>query len=197
MFTILLLIYITVSLIISKSVNPHPSLENWICQFHDLFQIDTLLTDLLWGSLTGIGLIVILSLLDVLVALISRVNIREWIHRTDHLLPVTAVQKRWALSISIVGSLQEEIMFRGFIFIALIPLWSHWIWTALLLSAVFSLLHASVQGFWSTLWIFIISVVLCMIVALGGSIYFVAIAHILINITNLFILPLFFKKHDE
>ncbi|MCK4531085.1 MAG: CPBP family intramembrane metalloprotease [Candidatus Marinimicrobia bacterium] len=197
MSILLLFVYVLISIIIARSVSAHPGLENWMQNLQNLFHSDSILTDLVWGALAGLGMVLLLSVLDIIVAFIGRKNIREWIHRTDYMLPVTPIQKRWALSISLSGSIVEEIMFRGFIYMAIIPLWSHWIWAALLLSAVFSLLHAGVQGFWSTLWIFMISIFLCYFISQGGSIYFAAIAHVVINIANLFLLPLLFKKHDE
>jgi len=197
MSIVLLFVYVLISIIIARSVSAHPGLENWMQNLQNLFHSDSILTDIVWGALAGLGMVLLLFVLDIIVAFIGRKDIREWIHRTDYMLPVTQIQKRWALSISLSGSIVEEIMFRGFIYMAIIPLWSHWIWAALLLSAVFSLLHAGVQGFWSTLWIFMISIFLCYFISQGGSIYFVAIAHVVINITNLLILPLFFKKRDE
>jgi len=197
MSILLLFVYVLISIIIARSVSIHPGLENWMQNLQNLFHSNSLIMDLIWGALTGFTLVIILTVLDIFIAMIGRKNIRTWLHRTDYMLPETPKQKRWALSISLSGSVVEEIMFRGFIYLAIIPLWSHWIWAALLLSAVFSLLHAGVQGFWSTLWIFLISVSLCYFVSQGGSIYFVAMAHVVINITNLFILPLFFKKQDE
>ncbi|MCF7833240.1 MAG: CPBP family intramembrane metalloprotease [Candidatus Marinimicrobia bacterium] len=197
MLIILFFVYVVVSIIIARSASVHPGLVSWMQNLQNLFHSDNIPMDLVWGALAGFGLALFLSVLDTLVAVIGKKNVRQWLHRTDNMLPVTRVQKRWALSISLSGSIIEEIMFRGFIYMAIIPLWSHWIWAALLLSAVFSLLHAGVQGFWSTLWIFIISVFLCYFIAHGRSLYFVAMTHVIINISNLFILPLFFKKRDE
>lgn len=197
MSILLLFVYVLISIIIARSASAHTGLENWMQNLKNLFRSDDILMNIVWGALTGLGLVIILSVLDVIVAIIGRKDIRKWLHRTDYMLPVTPLQKRWALSISFSGSVIEEIMFRGFIYMAIIPLWSHWIWAALLLSAVFSLLHAGVQGFWSTLWIFMISIFLCYFVSRGGSLYFAAMAHVVINVTNLFILPLLFKKRDE
>ena len=193
----LLFVYVLISIIIARSTTAHPGLENWMQSLQKLFIGQTILMDLVWGIVAGFAVAIVLSLLDAFVAVIGRKDVRKWVHRTDYMLPVTPVQKRWALSISLSGSVIEEIMFRGFIYMAIIPLWSHWIWAALLLSSVFSLLHAGVQGFWSTIWIFIISIILCYVISRGGSIYFVAMTHVIINITNLFILPFVFKKRDE
>ncbi|RKY54986.1 MAG: hypothetical protein DRP93_04255, partial [Candidatus Neomarinimicrobiota bacterium] len=153
-FILLLFVYVLISIIITRSTSIHPGLENWMQSLQKIFNAQNIFMDLLWGVVAGIGLAIVLSFLDALVAVIGRKNVRKWLHRTDYMLPVTSVQKRWALRISLSGSVIEEIMFRGFIYMAIVPLWSHWIWAALLLSSVFSLLHAGVQGFWSTIWIF-------------------------------------------
>jgi membrane protease YdiL (CAAX protease family) len=197
MFTLMLIVYVSISIISSRSNVVHTGFENWLQNLQKLFARNTLLHDILFGAITGLVLSIILFVMDAFVAFIVRTDVKEWIHRTDYLLPQTKKQRSWALSITLVGSIQEEIMFRGFIFLAMLPLWSHWIWAALILSGVFSLLHTSVQGFWSTLWIFVISLTLCFFVSQGKSIYFIALVHIMINLTNLFILPLMFKKRDE
>jgi len=197
MSILLLFVYVLISIIIARSSSVHPGLENWMQNLQSLFHSDSILMDIIWGALAGLGMALLLSGLDIIVGFLGRKNVREWVHRSDYMLPVSPIQKRWALSISLSGSIVEEIMFRGFIYMAIIPLWSHWIWAALLLSAVFSLLHAGIQGFWSTLWIFMISIFLCYFISQGGSIYFVAIAHVVINIANLFLIPLLFKKRDE
>ncbi len=194
---VLIFVYVLITIILARSASAHPGLENWIQNLQKLFAGRNIIMDLIWGMAAGLAMAIILFILDMFIAVMGRKNIRDWIHRTDYMLPVTPTQKRWALSISLSGSVVEEIMFRGFIYMAIIPLWSHWIWAALLLSAVFSLLHAGVQGFWSTVWIFMISIFLCYIISRGGSIYFAAMTHVVINITNLFILPILFKKRDE
>ncbi len=197
MFTLMLIVYVIISTINSGSNAGHAELENWLQDLHKLFVSETLLNDILSGATAGFALSILLFVLDAFVAFIARTDVREWIHRTDYLLPHTKKQRSWALSITLVGSIQEEIMFRGFIFLAILPIWSHWIWAALILSGLFSFLHTSVQGFWSTLWIFIISLMLCFFISQGKSIYFIALAHVMINMTNLFILPFIFKKPDE
>jgi len=194
MATVLLAVYTTIYFIVQRSYVEHPALVNWLDALHKLFSSNAILKDVALGVAAGFVMVLITAVFDILIAVIQKQNISEWIHRIDHLLPETTVQKRWALSISLVGSTIEEIMFRGFIFIALMNVWGHWIWASLIISAVFSLLHAGVQDFWSTVWIFIISMVLCAIIAMGGSIYMVVIIHIMINLSNLFILPLLFSK---
>ena len=197
MSTLLLIVYVVVSLIISRSSGAHVGLQKWMSDLQALFSFEHILRNMCYGILIGLAALVLINLLDMLIPVLGRKDIRQWMHRTDYLLPRTRTQKHWALAISISGSIQEEIMFRGFIFLALIPLWSHWLWAALIMSAFFSLLHANVQGFWSTVWIYIISVILCAVLALSGSIYIVVMAHITINLSNLFILPLLFKRQNK
>ncbi len=191
-FTFFIILYVT-----RHSQIEHPGLQSWLQRLQALFLSSNVLKDMLIAVLLGIGLSLLLQVLDALVAFLMKENIRSWLHRTDNLLPVSTLQKKWAFAITIVGSSVEELLFRGFIFLAMIPLWSHWIWAALVLSAIFAFLHANVQGFWSSLWIFLISMILCYFVASGKSLYFIATLHIFINLTNLFILPKVFKKQDE
>ena len=199
MFTLMSIVYVVISLIISRSSGTHPGLENWMQNLHALFGLHSILRDILFGVLIGILAVLLTTLLDTFIAVISRRDLAKWMHRTDYLLPQSKMQKRWAWAISVTGSIQEEIMFRGFILLAVLPVWSHWIWAALILSAFFALLHASVQGFWSTLWIYMISVLLCAIIALGGSIYLAVVTHMTINVCNMFLLPkiLDTKRHKS
>jgi len=189
LFTLLLVVYVAISLIIARSTIAHPGLESWMSNLHLLFVPDSILKDVLFGVLLGILAVLLTTLLDTLVAFMHKEKLSEWMHRSDYLLPQTRVQKRWAWGISITGSVLEEILFRGFILLAILPLWSHWIWAALILSAVFALLHANAQNFWSTIWIYLISILLCAIIALGGSIYLAVVTHVTINVLNLFFIP--------
>jgi membrane protease YdiL (CAAX protease family) len=194
MFTLMLIVYVVISLIVSRSLTPHEGLSAWMNSLQSLFVSKHIVKDLALGAGAGVAAVLVTTVLDTLIAIISRADLKEWFHRTDYLLPETKKQKQWAWIISLSGSIQEEIMFRGFILMAILPLWSHWLWAALILSAFFSLLHAGVQGFWSTFWIFLISVFLCALIALGASIYVVMTAHIMINVFNLFVVPRFFHK---
>jgi membrane protease YdiL (CAAX protease family) len=191
-FTFFIILYVT-----RHSQIEHPGLQSWLQRLQALFFSSKVFKDILIAAILGVVFSLLLQVLDALVALLMKENIRSWLHRTDNLLPVNALQKKWALAITIVGSSVEELLFRGFIFFAMVPIWSHWIWAALVLSALFAFLHANIQGFWSSVWIFLISMILCYFVASGRSLYFIATLHIFINLTNLFILPKVFKKQDE
>ncbi len=194
MVALMAIIYIVIVNYTGRSPGVHSGLENWLQNLHALFYTNTLLRDMFVAPVMGVAIAGSLFFLDTAVGYILKKNIFNWIHRADYMLPGNKTERNWALRIAIMGSTVEEIMFRGFIFIAIVPIWTSWIWSALLLSAGFGLLHAGVQGFWSTLWIFIISLLLCFFIILGSSIYFVILLHMTINITNMFILPYFLKR---
>jgi membrane protease YdiL (CAAX protease family) len=197
MVIIMAMIYSLVRVMVFSSPGRYTGLEHWLEQLHALFQLNTLPADILLGAAGGFLLAFVLFLLDAGVALVRRKNITLWLHRSDYILPENKLQRKWALTITLVGSAVEELMFRGFIFLAILPLWNTWIWSALLLSAVFSLLHAAVQGFWSTIWIFIASLLLCFFVIYGKSIYYIVLLHAMLNIGNLFILPHVLKRRTS
>ena len=194
MAVIMIASYFLVRYMIGTSPGQFSGLENWLERLHALFATKSLPSDMFTGVLTGFALAVVLFFLDAGVGIILRRNIKLWIHRSDYMLPVDKVQRKWALTTALVGSPVEELMFRGFIFLGILPIWNTWIWSAMLLSAVFSLLHAVVQGFWSTLWIFIVSLLLCYFVTIDKSFYFIALVHAMLNVTNLFILPHILKR---
>ncbi len=194
MVALMAIVYMVIIIYTGHSPGLHSGLESWLQNLHALFYTDTLFRDVLIAPVMGVAIAGFLFLLDTAVGYIRKENISNWIHRADYMLPGNKIERNWALGIAIMGSAVEEIMFRGFIFIAIVPIWTSWIWSALLLSAGFSLLHAGIQGFWSTLWIFIISLLLCCFIILGSSIYFVILLHMAINITNMFILPYFLNS---
>mgnify|MGYP001362385694 CR=1 FL=1 len=186
---LMLAAYAVVSLMVRRSPGAYPGLAEWLDALRGLFTLKDLGPGILRGIPAGILIAGILFFLDAAAGLLTRKPLKHWIRRTDYMLPLTKKQKKWALGIAVSGSAVEEALFRGFFFMALLPLWSSWIWSALLLSALFSLLHAAVQGFWSTLWIFLVSAVMCFFVMRGTGIYFVMAAHMAVNLTNLFVLP--------
>lgn len=196
-FVVLFFVYTIIVLTLHRSPKPLIGLHQWRESLLNLFVTPKWYWEILLGLVLGTAISHVLLTLDILVAWIFRKNIPQWIHRADHLLPVGKSQRTWALSISIVGSILEEIIFRAFIFLAILPLWSHWIWAVLILSTIFALFHAGVQGFWSTLWIFLSSIILCQSIAAGFSIYFVSAVHIMMNINNLFLIPLLYYRKQK
>lgn len=196
-FVFIVMVYAVISLILHRSSSPLLGLHQWNDGFIDLFISPKWYWEIFLGIIAGIFISHSIVGLDVLVGRILRKDIRRWVHRTDYLLPVTILQKKWALSISFLASTIEEIIFRGFVLLAILPLWSHPIWAVLILSAFFALLHGGLQGFWSTVWIFLVSIVLSLSIVVGFSLYFVFAMHIIINLNNLFIIPILYYKEKK
>jgi membrane protease YdiL (CAAX protease family) len=193
---VLIFSYLGIYLLNDANPGAYPGLDNWLQSLHSLFRLRQGMTLILLAPLIGAALSLLIALLDTAAGLLQKADIHTWIHRTDDLLPDNRRQQYWAFWISLTGSTVEELMFRAFLFTALIPVWNSWVWAALLLSAVFSLLHTGVQGFWSSLWIFFISVLLCYFLVLGFSIYALILIHISINLMNLFGIPYLLKKWE-
>lgn len=193
----LLIAYIVIRILTQGNPQSYPGMQNWIANLHSLFKVQYYVRDLFAAPFIGASISLLLFGLDSLAGLLQKKEMKTWVHRSDNMLPVNKTQRHWAFLITFSGSAVEEIMFRAFIFTALIPLWDTWIWSALLLSAVFSLLHAGVQGFWSTVWIFLISIVLCFLLTAGYSIYALVLIHISINLMNLFLIPYLLKRIEK
>lgn len=186
---VLLIIYLIIRFLANADPQSHPGLQNWLQNLHGLFYLQKGTMILLAAPVLGAVFSVLLFGMDSLAGLLQKKDMKLWIRRSDNMLPENTVQRRWALLITLSGSTVEELMFRAFIFTALLPVWNSWIWAALLISAVFSLLHTGIQGFWPSVWIFIISVLLCYLLTAGFSIYTLILIHIGINLTNLFVFP--------
>ncbi|MDD3095546.1 MAG: CPBP family intramembrane glutamic endopeptidase [Candidatus Neomarinimicrobiota bacterium] len=189
--------YFFVRMRISANPGEYPGFENWLQSLHNLFRFPSPPAFLLRAVLIGVGSALLLLGLDTLAGFIRKKALSTWIHRSDCFLPLNREQRNWAIAITLLGSFVEELLFRGFIFSAMLPVWNSWIWAALILSAVFSFLHAALQGFWASLWIFLISVLLCGFVVWGFSIYELALIHISINLMNLFVIPFLFAKTGD
>ncbi|HDR04938.1 MAG TPA: CPBP family intramembrane metalloprotease, partial [Candidatus Marinimicrobia bacterium] len=141
----------------------------------------------------GIGIAILLSILFTVAEIsLSKIQGASWddrLHNADFLLPQTQKQKQNAALINISASTVEEILFRAYFFLALLNLWTHWLWAALLVSAVFALLHTNFQGFTASVWIFISSLILVWLLQTSGSIWPGVLLHFVLNSLNLFILP--------
>jgi len=192
-----LAVYAVILFLLKGSFKPFLGLHRWHESFIDLFMTPKWYKEIFMGIIAGTLISHLIVGLDLLVGSIMRKDIRKWLHRTDYLLPRTSSEKKWAFSITLLASTLEEIIFRAYILLAILPIWSHPIWAVLLLSAAFALLHGSLQGFWSTVWIFLVSIALCLSIVAGLSIYFVAAMHILVNLNNLFVIPILYYKKKK
>lgn len=161
----------------------------WQGQIKPLFNVHHIGNFLLWGIIIGTSLSIIFALADILISIVSGKNWYDSFENLDLLLPNTQKTKKNAAIIVISGSVVEEILFRGFLFFALMPLWTHWLWAAILVSAIFALIHTNLQGFSASLWIFSISMILIIVILQTHSLVFCAVIHTTVNYVNIFIFP--------
>ena len=188
------LVYFIIRMLVNNAPGQYTGLERWLQFLQGMFRQSRPLQSFLTAPLIGMLAAFLLLGLDTLAGYLMRKELRTWVGRGDFMLPTDKKQRSWAFAITLLGSGVEELLFRGFIFNALLPIWDSWIWAALILSALFAFLHAGLQGFWSSLWIFIVSVLLCGFLVRGFSIYQLALIHISINLMNLFVIPFLLAK---
>lgn len=173
------------------SINPvkYSSLYNWLSRVGSLFTIKKLLPDFFFGLLIGTVLSLMFLFFEWLISRIKGESPKDRLSRQDELIPKTRVQRRWALAINISAATMEEILFRAYFFMALINVWSHWLWAALLLSAVFAFVHTNVQQMSATVWIFLTSLILCYFTFTHQSLTIPWGIHLSVNLVNLFVFP--------
>lgn len=151
----------------------------------------------LLGALFGLVILGLILLVDVLIAKMSNQPPAHQILRNYYLLPRTNTQGFVALIVGINAGVFEEIFFRGGIFTLLFFLTNSVVTSIVITSAVFALLHAPMQGWLSTVWIFIIGILLNIIVLETGNYYAAMFCHITVNIGNLFLVPALFEEELE
>jgi membrane protease YdiL (CAAX protease family) len=173
------------------SINPikYQSLYRWLTRVGGLFALENLVLDLILGLLVGTLLSFLFLLLEWLISHIKGESPTERLSRQDELIPQTPVQRRWAFAINLSASLVEEILFRAYLFMALITLWNHWLWAALLLSSIFAFVHTNMQQMSATVWIFITSLILSYFTVTRQSLIMPWGIHLSVNLMNLFIFP--------
>ncbi|MGC9512583.1 MAG: CPBP family intramembrane glutamic endopeptidase [Fidelibacterota bacterium] len=173
------------------SINPlkYQSLYRWLTRVGELITLENLIPDLVLGLLAGAILSLLFLLLEWLISRIKGESPTERLSRQDELIPKTSVQRRWAFAINLSASMVEEILFRAYLFMALITLWNHWLWAALLLSAIFAFVHTNIQQMSATVWIFITSLILSYFTVTRLSLIMPWGIHLSVNLMNLFIFP--------
>ncbi len=173
------------------SINPHTfeSIISWQDRVSALLHPDELAGYLLIALILGAVLSLAFLLLEILIAFFKHQNASIRLRRNDFLLPVSRPQKLHALGIIILGASVEEMLFRAFLFEAFLPIWSTWLWSALLVSAIFALIHTNLQGLSASIWIFLTSLILVFIIQTTHSLFFAIFLHFSVNFYNLFVLP--------
>ena len=148
----------------------------------------------LLGLLAGAGILAVILVGDYLVAKIRNEPPLKHILRNRHILPRTSKQQHLALLIGVNAGVFEEIFFRGGIFAFLLFVFQSTELAILVTSVIFALLHAPLQGWYSSVLIFLVGVFLNLLMLYTGSYYAPIFCHILVNIGNLFIIPAFFEQ---
>ncbi len=173
------------------SINPikYTGIHDWLNRILALINIEHLLVYFIEGLALGMVLSVLFLALEWIISRIKGESPRERLSRQDELIPKTSVQKRWALAINISASVIEEILFRAYLFMALITLWNHWLWAAVLVSAIFAFVHTNIQQMSATVWIFITSLVLCYFTYTHQTLIIPWGIHLSVNLINLFVFP--------
>lgn len=146
------------------------------------------------GIFSGAIILLIITGIDLLIAKIKGERAATQILRNHYLLPRTNKQRVIAVVLGINAGIFEEIFFRGGVFFLLLFLSHSTIIAILITSAIFALLHASVQGWYSTLIIFFVGIVLNVMLLLTDSFYAPMLCHITINLGNLLVIPSFFEE---
>jgi len=173
------------------ALNPikRAGLYDWLIRVRTLFNLNQFLLYFLLGLAGGVFLSVFFLLSEWIIGRIKGENAYDRLSRNDELIPRTPIQKRWAALINLSASVMEEILFRAYLLMALIFIWNHWIWAALLVSAIFAFVHTNIQQLSATVWIFITSFILCLFTIKLGGLAFPWGMHLGVNLVNLFIFP--------
>jgi|GEM_PF-1967998 len=148
--------------------------------------------DAVRGVLSGAVILLLILGSDVVVARVKGQPAREQILRNSHLLPRSPRQQFIAFLVGTNAGIFEELFFRGGLFTLLSLLLRSPELAILVTAALFALLHAPVQGWYSTAWIFLVGVFLNLLLLYSGSYYAPIFCHVTVNLGNLFIIPAFF-----
>jgi len=145
------------------------------------------------GILTGAVLLFLITGIDFIVAKLKNQPPTQQILRNHYLLPRNSKQRFIAVLLGVNAGIFEELFFRGGVFVFLLFLTNSAVFSILVTSALFALLHTSIQGWYSTLWIFLVGITLNVLLIVTGSFYASMFCHITINLGNLLVIPSFFE----
>jgi len=145
------------------------------------------------GILVGSMLLALITGVDFIVAKFKNQTPAQQILRNHYLLPRNSKQRFIAVLLGVNAGIFEELFFRGGVFVFLLFISNSAVFSILVTSALFALLHTSVQGWYSTLWIFLVGITLNVLLIVTGSFYASMFCHITINLGNLLVIPSFFE----
>ncbi|MBS1271674.1 MAG: hypothetical protein MAGBODY4_00806 [Candidatus Marinimicrobia bacterium] len=149
------------------------------------------------GLAVAAALLAGLLLTDYVIAKFKGIKTSRQILRNYYLLPRTNKQSFVAMLVGVNAGVFEEIFFRGGIFTLFFFLTNSAVLGILITSIIFALLHASLQGWLSAVWIFLFGVVLNILVLITETYIAAIVCHITINIANLFLVPAMFEEELE
>jgi len=169
----------------------------YVARVQSYFFTGDLSGDSLLGVLSGVVILLLILGSDSVAAKIKHQPIKDHVLRNSHLLPRTSGQHFIALLVGINAGIFEELFFRGGVFTLLLLLLHSTELAILITAGVFALLHAPVQGWYSTAWIFLVGIFLNLLLLSAGSYYAPIFCHITINLGNLFIIPAIFDPGSK
>ncbi len=146
------------------------------------------------GVIAGLGILGAILIVDTLTARAQGHRPVRQILRNYQLLPRTGRQQRIAMIVGINAGVFEELLFRGGVFVLMLTLTGSTPIAVLITSVLFAVLHAPMQGWYSTLWIFLAGIVLNLLLIITGAFYAPVFCHIVINVGNLFVIPALFEE---
>ncbi len=138
-------------------------------------------------------MLILILFSDYCIAWIKKEPPIKHILRNREILPRTRNQQYIALLIGVNAGVFEEIFFRGGLFILLSLLIGSPESAIIITAAMFALLHAPMQGWYSTAIIFLVGILLNVLLLSSGSYFTPMFCHITINIGNLFLVPAIFQ----
>jgi len=149
------------------------------------------------GLIAGVVVLGVIILVDYMTARIKGKPLVEQILRNHHLLPRTSRQQLIAAGVGINAAIFEELVFRGAVFLLLWVLSDSILLSILITSLLFAVLHTPIQGWYSTVLIFGVGILLNILLLVTEAFYAPIFCHIVVNVGNLFIIPSFFEDELE
>ncbi len=143
------------------------------------------------GLAVGIGVAVVVAVLLVVPVFALRRQVTELpaVGDITALLPRTRGELRYGAGLSINAGVVEELLFRLGMPALLFGITGNGVVAFLVASVLFGLLHVY-QKFWGVLGATILGVVFSLVYLLTGSIWVVIVAHALVDLRSLILLPL-------
>jgi membrane protease YdiL (CAAX protease family) len=169
----------------------------YVSTFRSYFFTGNMQGMILLGTICGLAILGLLVLTDYIIARSKNEKPAKHILRNYYLLPRTNKQRYIALFVGINAGIFEELFFRGALYILFFILTGSVVLGVLFTAILFAILHAPIQGWYSSLWIFMVGIFLNILILQTESYYASIFCHIVINIGNLFLIPAMLEEELE